>query len=61
MKPTEKKGDLDLPELTFTVGDLDIVFGPDPRGGFHLDAVNQVLAKLADQAPAAPRTVRKRK
>ena len=61
VKPTEKKGDLDLPELTFTVGDLDIVFGPDPRGGFHLDAVNQVLAKLADQAPAAPRTVRKRK
>lgn len=51
----EKKGELELPELTYTVGDLDIVFGPDARGGFYLHAKNQVLAKLAEQEPPAAR------
>ena len=47
----ERKGELDLPELTYAVGDLDIVFGPDPRGGFYLNAKNRVLAKLAETEP----------
>lgn len=57
-KETKKDG-LDLPELTFTVGDLDIVFGPDARGGFYLNARNQVLAKMAEVEPAQPRGARK--
>ena len=54
-----KKDGLDLPELTFTVGDLDIVFGPDARGGFYLNARNQVLAKMAETEPPQPRAGRK--
>lgn len=52
VEPKEKKGELDLPELTFTVGDLDIVFGPDVRGGFYLNAKNQVLAQMAATDPS---------
>ena len=45
--PSEKKGDGAFPELTFQIGDLTVTFGPDPRGGFYLNAVNQVLAEMA--------------
>ena len=56
--PTEKKGDGMFPELAYQVGDLTVTFGPDPRGGFYLHAVNGVLAALASAplpAAAAPR------
>ena len=45
--PSEKKGEGAYPELTYQIGDLTVVFGPDPRGGFYLNAVNQVLAAMA--------------
>ena len=45
--PSEKKGESAFPELTYQIGDLTVVFGPDPRGGFYLNAVNQVLAAMA--------------
>ncbi len=45
--PSEKTSNGDFPELTYRVGDLEIVFGPDPRGGFFMRAENTVLAKLA--------------
>ena len=45
--PTEKKGEGVFPELTYQIGDLAVTFGPDPRGGFYLDAVNQALAEMA--------------
>ena len=45
--PSEKKGEGAFPELTFQIGDLTVTFGPDPRGGFYLNAVNQVLAAMA--------------
>lgn len=61
VKATEKKGEQELPELTFLVGDLEIVFGPDPRGGFYLNAKNLVLAKMAETEPPAARSARKRK
>jgi len=46
--PSEKKGEGPFPELTYQIGDLTVVFGPDPRGGFFLNAENQVLAALAN-------------
>ena len=45
--PSEKKGEGAFPELTYQIGDLTVTFGPDPRGGFFLNAVNQVLAAMA--------------
>lgn len=61
VEPKEKKiEDCECPELTYKVGDVTITFGPDPRGGFHLDAVNTVLAEVAKQAPAVRRTKTKR-
>ena len=45
--PSERKGEGAFPELTYQIGDLTVVFGPDPRGGFFLNAVNQVLAAMA--------------
>lgn len=57
VEPKERKvEDCESPELTYKVGDVTITFGPDPRGGFHLDAVNDVLAEVAKQAPAVRRT-----
>lgn len=47
VKPTETKTDLGFPVLTYQVGDVLITFGPDPRGGFFLNAENSVLAALA--------------
>ena len=45
--PSEKKVEGAFPELTYQIGDLTVTFGPDPRGGFYLNAVNQVLAAMA--------------
>ena len=45
--PSEKKVEGEFPELTYQIGDLTVTFGPDPRGGFYLNAVNQVLAAMA--------------
>ncbi|MGN0852050.1 MAG: hypothetical protein ACI4Q3_01590 [Kiritimatiellia bacterium] len=57
VEPEEKKVEgCESPELTYRVGDVTITFGPDPRGGFRLDAVNKVLAEIARQAPAGRRT-----
>ena len=56
--PTERNGGGMFPELAYQVGDLTVTFGPDPRGGFYLHAVNGVLAALASAplpAAAAPR------
>ena len=53
VKPIEKKGEDDFPNLIYQVGDVTILFGPDPRGGFRLYARNRVLAALAHTEPAA--------
>ena len=58
--PAEKKGDGMFPELAYQVGDLTVTFGPDPRGGFYLHAVNGVLAALASAPPPAAAKPRKR-
>ena len=58
--PTEKNGGGMFPELAYQVGDLTVTFGPDPRGGFYLHAVNGVLAALASAPPPAAATPRKR-
>ena len=52
--PTAKPGDGAFPELTFQIGDLTVTFGPDARGGFFLNAENNVLAALARTPPPAP-------
>ena len=49
VKPIEKKGEDDFPNLIYQVGDVTILFGPDPRGGFRLYARNRVLAALAGE------------
>ena len=53
VKPVEKPGDGTFPNLIYQVGDLTILFGPDPRGGFRLFARNEVLTALAHTEPAA--------
>ena len=58
--PAEKKGEGEFPELAYQVGDLTVTFGPDPRGGFYLHAVNGVLAALASAPPPAAAPPRKR-
>ena len=58
--PAEKKGEGEFPELAYQVGDLTVTFGPDPRGGFYLHAVNGVLAALASAPPPAAAAPRKR-
>lgn len=58
--PAEKKGEGEFPELAYQVGDLTVTFGPDPRGGFYLHAVNGVLAALASAPLPAAATPRKR-
>ncbi len=49
--PSERQGEGEFPELTYRIGDLTVVFGPDPRGGFYLHAENNVLADLASMPP----------
>ena len=56
VKPVEKPGDGAFPNLIYQVGDVTIVFGPDPRGGFRLFARNEVLTALAHTEPAAGNT-----
>ena len=51
--PSEKKGEGAYPALTYQIGDLTVVFGPDPRGGFFLNAENQVLAAMAGAGGSA--------
>ena len=58
--PTERNGGGMFPELAYQVGDLTVTFGPDPRGGFYLHAVNGVLAALASAPPPAAAPPRKR-
>lgn len=53
VEPTEKKGEGELPQLTYKIGELTVTFGPDSRGGFLLRAENDILAELAKQEPAA--------
>ena len=52
VKPIEKPGEGAFPNLIYQVGDVTIVFGPDPRGGFRLFARNEVLTALAHTEPA---------
>ena len=47
VKPIEKPGEGTFPNLIYQVGDVTIVFGPDPCGGFRLSAYNEVLTALA--------------
>ena len=56
VKPIEKPGDGAFPNQIYQVGDVTILFGPDPRGGFRLFARNEVLTALAHTAPAAGNT-----
>lgn len=52
--PTEKKNEhSEFADVTYTVGDVTISFGPETNGGFYLSAVHDVLAKIAkEDAPA---------
>lgn len=59
--PVEKKGDGMFPDLAYQVGDLVVTFGPDPRGGFYLNAVNAVLAAMASTPPPTPAPANPRK
>ena len=59
--PVEKKGDGMFPDLAYQVGDLVVTFGPDPRGGFYLNAVNAVLAAMASTPPPTPAPAKPRK
>ena len=59
VKPIEKPGEGVFPNLIYQVGDVTIVFGPDPRGGFRLFARNEVLTALAHAAPVAGNIRRK--
>ncbi len=54
--PIEKKGEGAFANLIYQVGDVVIVFGPDPRGGFRLLARNQSLAARAHADSAAGNT-----
>ncbi|MBQ6007455.1 MAG: hypothetical protein IJL17_02890 [Kiritimatiellae bacterium] len=56
VKPIEKPGDGAFPNLIYQVGDVTILFGPDPRGGFRLFARNEVLTALAHTEPVAANT-----
>ena len=47
VEPEVKNGTGEFPELTYRIGDLVILFGPDSRGGFMLKAENTVLARMA--------------
>ena len=60
VKPSERAGAGEFPELTYQIGDLAVRFGPDPRGGFFLQAVNGVLASLANTPPDATAKPRNR-
>ena len=51
VKPEERKGTSEYPELVFQKGDLEIVFGPDRSGGFRLKATQQALADIAKVEP----------
>ena len=55
VKPEEKAGTREFPELVYQKGDVCIVFGPNHNGGFRLRAENQVLADIAKLPPASPR------
>lgn len=59
VSPKESASGGALPALTYQIGDLTVVFGPDPRGGFSLNAENNVLASLAGTSTAEPK-IRKR-
>ena len=51
VKPVEKQGTREFPELVYEKGDVRITFGPSHNGGFRLRAENQVLADIAKIAP----------
>ncbi len=55
VEPAEKKGEGELPQLTYRIGDLTLTFGPDPRGGFLMRAENEVLAAMAREETGAKR------
>lgn len=44
-KPMRASGEDALQEVAYSVGSLDISFGPDPCGGFFLKAVNEPMRK----------------
>ena len=56
VKPVEKPGTREFPELVYEKGDVRIEFGPDRNGGFRLYAVNQTLADIAKVPPAQRKT-----
>ncbi len=60
VKPVEKPGTREFPELVYEKGDVRITFGPNHNGGFRLHAVNQVLADIAKIDPSS-RTMRRGK
>ena len=55
VKPEEKKGTREFPELVYRKGDVSITFGPDRNGGFRLRGENHVLADIAKIAPGSRR------
>ncbi len=60
VKPSEEAGDGEFPKLTYQIGDLTVTFGPDPSGGFFLDAVNGALAARTNTPPPVAAKPRKR-
>lgn len=60
VQPTSKElAGRPFPELTYTVGDVTIAFGPEADGGFYLYARHEALAALAKQNAPAPRKKRR--
>ena len=59
VKPEEKPGTREFPELVYSKGDVTITFGPDRNGGFRLRGENHVLADISKVAPAPVRKTRR--
>ena len=51
VKPVEKPGTREFPELVYEKGDVRVTFGPSHNGGFRLRAENMVLADISRIAP----------
>ena len=60
VKPEEKKGTREFPELVYHKGDVSITFGPEHNGGFRLRGENHVLADISKMAPTPPVSKRRR-
>ena len=60
VKPEEKKGTREFPELVYRKGDVTITFSPEHNGGFRLRGENHVLAEISKIPLAAPNAARRK-